>query len=581
MPRSLKRNKSTESDSRSSAFGQKRSAGGNIEPSSHQTKRRKGSTRNKQTQGSAVGPDHLRDFVPFSSLQDTQFAQGGPIMAERQYGRNRLQSGFVAPRRIRRSASHAGTPDGSDADTHSQQDSVPIVHDNDTTDDDGGMILNIDGDGSEPIVISDDETTDQDDTYQKDNLPQSIDLTSDPAEEGEISDDGSTLVTERNMTARERLQMAVNGDQPLVAGNSRTNQPHVCLKDLTPSQLEDQIRYAFWHLKREEIDLSRPVRCLHCQSEGHIDDSCPDKICPHCGVFGKHKAVLCPSFRRCEVCRERGHERCDGMKNTTIPCDLCHQPGHAEIDCATKHYPDPQLIKADKLELWISCSSCASRSHLVGDCPDLALRTAAPRWSLKALDPNKVVNLSLQRGMDKLEKDAQNKNMRPDGLKIRGRADRHNAGIGRAEDSSDADDMDQFLSHPPNRQGQRAPPSMMGRHHIGGGDANRPAGDRYDRYAAPSDNYRPPRNAFYATDSFGRRRSRSPPRSGFTGGDSYRPGGAPTGRRDLPDRPPVSTRPGTGVSIQLPTRKGSNPNLPAHPPGKKRVRPAKNRGRGK
>lgn len=575
MPRSSRKTKNTETDSRSSAFGRKRSAAGSVDSSDHQQKRRKGnSAKKEQSRNSTVGTDRLRDFVPFSSLQDTQFAQGRPVMAEQQYGKNRLRAGFVASTRGLRSASHEGTPE--DSEDESITNTVPRVNDADTTDDDGGITLNIEASGSEPIIISDDESMDDDDSYQKDNLAQPIDLTSD-AEEGEISDDESTIINERNLTAKERLEMAVNGKEPLLASNDHADPPQTCLKDLNADQLEDQIRYAFWHLKREEIDLNRPVRCLQCQSEGHIDQSCPERKCPHCSAIGKHKAVLCPKFQRCAVCRERGHEHCNGMKNTTVPCDLCLQPGHAEVECILKHYPEPQLIKPEHLELWISCSSCASKSHLVGDCPNLALRSA-PRWSLKAIDPNKVTNLSLQKGMDRLEKDAQNKNMRPSGLQIRGRANRLNAGTGRDIDSSDDQDMDHFLSHPPTRRDPRPPPVMMGRHSVGRGDAYRPPQERYDRYNAPSDNYRPPRNPFYDTDSFGRARSRSPPRKGGFG-DSYRPGGA--GRRDLPDRQPASARPGTGVSIQLPNRKGSNPNLAKRGDKGKRGKPAGGRGRGR
>lgn len=518
-----------------------------------------------------VGHQSVRDFVPtgsrFSVVQDSLRSQ--PLaaaanthdydMIPQNLGTNRLRSGFRG--RQQRSASPDSDDEGFVA-------PAPI-HDLSTEDDetDGGITLNVEEQGNHgsPIVISDDD----EDTQQGD-------VSESELEEGEEREDDDAT------NERATQPTFYNGLAFVIDSTPSTAQ--LCLRDLTATQLEDQIRYAFWYLPRDEIDLSRPARCLHCQTDGHIDETCPEKTCDHCGANAQHESNLCPTVKRCQRCRQPGHTQCQGMRNTTVPCDICTLLGHTEDGCPIRHYNSTALRGADKLELWISCCACASKSHLVGDCDDVPPSEAA-RWSLRLLDPTKVVNLSIQSGIEKREREAENRNMRPEGMKIRGRANVHHADVSR-RDASDSDELENFFSRPPPRgnlhyERSRAPQKR----------APEPRREQYDRYNAPTDTYRPPRNDFYATDSFGqpRRRSRSPPRyeqrsyghsrqqspSSF---NSYRPSdddapfrrssppsrGDPFGRppRGLPPRPPpTQALPARGLSIQLPTRKGSNPNL--------------------
>ncbi|KAK5092834.1 hypothetical protein LTR70_005150 [Exophiala xenobiotica] len=476
-------------------------------------KRRKHLPKDNRRQDNTVGTEDLRDFTSFSSLHNTHFATGQSSMPVQNLGNNRLRSGFHYARRIQRSASHPGTPSDSGDGSNSP---APEVYDLDTEDDDGGITLNVQGNDNAPIVISDDEGSEREDGQ----INESSDL-----EEGQERDHVQTRSRGDNMqldTSDEMPSEAVRDVDFVV--DSTSAMPQVHLKDLNPDQLENQIRYAFWHLQRDQIDLSRLARCLHCQAEGHIDEKCPQKICLHCGAFAQHYAVLCPQVKRSKT-------------------------------------------------------------------------SMAPRWSLKSLDPEQIVNLSIQSGMDKLEKDAQNRGMRPEGLKIRGRANQHQADSRRRDPrNSDSDDLENFLSHPPRARNDRrhAPPVQppQDQFHYRPGD-----NARYDRYAAPtgSESYRPPRNNFYATDSFGGRRSRSPQSLGrydvhrspspVGSYNSYRPGHYPQSRRspppsrsNIPPRPPPTLpRPAPGVAIQLPTRKSSNTsiagaasaataNLPRKPP---------------
>lgn len=527
-----------------------------------------------------VGHQFVRDFVPtgsrFSTIQNSLPSRSPKTtqahnsdMFPQDLGTNRLRSGFRG-RNVQRSAS----PDSDDED-------VVQVHDLETEDDetDGGITLNVQehGDHGSPIVISDDDDDDEEEGTEHGSASDS------ELEEGEEREDTVMINEGAASTTHDDQPASYNGLAFVIDTTPSTAQ--LCLRDLSAPQLEDQIRYAFWHLPRDEIDLSRPVRCLHCQTDGHLDSACPSKVCDHCNANGQHETFRCPTVKRCQRCRQRGHADCQGMKNTTIPCDICTLLGHTEDSCPIRHYNSTALRGAEKLELWISCCACASRSHLVGDCQEVPPSQAA-RWSLRLLDPTKVVNLSVQTGSEAREREAENRNMRPTGMKIRGRANFHHADASRRDDS-DSDELETFFSRPPPRGSRHYEPENRARNQYQQGSEHRQ--ERYDRYNAPTDTYRPPRNEYYATDSFGQPRSRSPPRfdrrpyghsrpqspSSF---NSYRPSDddAPFRRsspptrndpynrppRNLPPRPPPSQPlPARGFSMQLPTRKGSNPSL--------------------
>lgn len=524
-------------------------------------------------------------------------------MFPRDLGSNRLRSGFRG-RTIQRSASHPGTPSDSEDD-----DSPSPIRIHDETEDeetDGGMTLNVQGHGDDtaPIVISDDEDTEQ---------AVAASVHESELEEGEERED-TTNAQDKEMLDMPQEKHGEDTPEVSFVIDSKPSTSQTSLRDLSPVQLEQQIKYAFWQYPRDEIDLSRLARCLHCQTDGHIDEVCPSKRCLHCGAYAEHNSILCPIVKKCQRCREPGHSNCQGMKNTTVPCDICTLSGHAEDSCPIKYYTRYTLPATETLELWITCCACASKSHLVGDCPEV-LPSKAPRWSLRSLDPAKVINLSIQSGIEQREREAENRNMRPEGIKIRGRANRHNADVNR-RDPSDSDDLENFFSRPPPRDARRAP-LPRGQHVDQYRPDTRPRYDRYDGYNGPSDTYRPPRTGYYATDSFGRPRSRSPPRfnqrrygrpgslSPSSLDDSYRPDTddepsgyrSPPPLRDNPFRrgkqdPPQNSHargpsplPSRGISIQLPTRKGSNPSLqnggapaslPSRPPAPGQPGAAKN-----
>jgi hypothetical protein len=366
------------------------------------------------------------------------------------------------------------------------------------------------------------------------------------------------------------------------------------LEDLDSDDLEDQIRYTLFHLDRDQIDLNRPVTCLTCLEQGHMSDECPEDNCDHCDLDG-HSSQRCPKIARCSRCRQPGHQLAEcisDLRVTTVPCDICNNLSHVEAECNQRFFPKAELDSTEggPVRLWVSCCICASKSHLVGDCPE-ADRAAAARWSLKSLEPGQYVNRSLETGMQTLESDAANRNMRPPGLQIRGRSDLRHAV--HSEESSEEGEFIRPPVKPPGPATRRVPDFQFG------------SPREQPRFGEPPNNGDARgRSSWYATDSFGARRSRSPkqaasdryrpgidrqrsprrfdshyqerPRSpprrgppppGYDSYNSYRPDNRSyppsyhnSGYNSRPSSPDRS-RSQMWPTMTLPTRKGSNPNL--------------------
>ncbi|EXJ77990.1 hypothetical protein A1O3_09149 [Capronia epimyces CBS 606.96] len=490
-----------------------------------------------------------------------------PIMNSTSHGlgNNRLATGFRRPRTPR--SGDNGTPsstrDGPSESAPSPggflDDAIEISSDEDQSSDGGGMVINLDNSvHPDAMVLSD--------------------------EEGEVSSSEDEAV-ESHLHPGDPIQpsSSVGHDAHQLANSTG----HVRrLADLTPQELEQQLKYALFDLDPDQIDLGRSAVCLGCLQEGHSEESCPEKICLHCASVGEHSSRLCPQVRRCFKCRERGHatESCSAdLKVTTVPCDLCGALGHHEEACSQRFFPFETSPGTDSLKLWVSCCVCASKSHLVGDCPD-ADRATTVRWSLRSFTPSHITNLSLEAGTKQREKQAASRGLRPDGLRIRGRAGFHAAGFAGSAQPSDDDSDEEFLGPrvPHRENASRGNFSFRHSQRLPGRD------DRYGRYEPANDRRgfqnRPPTN-WYATDSFGRGRPRSPPSAGGENGehwnrgddsrrrsrsprgfDGYRPRqrrspspryhNAPPGSRGGKSGQPNQPQP--GMTIQLPVRRGSN-----------------------
>lgn len=521
-------------------------------------------------------------------------------------GNNRLATGFRKPQTVlpegagSAQSAHDSSSGSAFSPAGSLKAAIEISSDEDESSEGGGMVINLDdGIDSDGMVIDDEEGeifSSEDEAIESYSHARDV-----------IHPSSSVGHAAHHLQLQAELQQladALPNSPPTPPAPVKGAGSFRRLADLTPEELERQLKYALFDLEPDQIDLARPAVCLGCLQEGHTEESCPEKICLYCAAAGEHSSRLCPQVRRCSKCRERGHtaESCSAdLKVTTIPCDLCGALGHHEEACPQRFFPFESTTITGSLKLWVSCCICASKSHLVGDCPD-ADRAATIRWSLKAFAPSQITNLSLEAGTRQREKQAANRGLRPDGLRIKGRAGVHTAGFaGSASPSDDEDDSDERFLGPrvPNRQN-------VNRGNFTFRHAQRPPGpapvgrrdDQYDRYE-PSDDRRgfqsrPPNN-WYSTDSFGRPRprSRSPPSNGGRNGepwnrsgDSRRRSRSPNGfdgqrsrQRRSPSpryhggsgsasvnvsKAPTGLRGGAsnqlkaGMTVQLPVRRGSN-----------------------
>lgn len=216
------------------------------------------------------------------------------------------------------------------------------------------------------------------------------------------------------------------------------------LADLDQEDLEVQAKYFFYDRESvHDIDLQAPIICIECLQEGHLAFVCPQKECVHCGAWNQHQDIFCPSWRRCQKCRERGHDAqgCSSLlkgSSSEIPCDLCGSSEHLELDCdfmwkrpLRKSNPGPVVVS-------ISCSFCTSNRHLVGDCPSLTRPMKSSSWTLRGIDPAMITNLNSVVGPQKADGRVRNA--------------RKTKSIGRSDRRSPSFDSDDMLARPDRRE---------------------------------------------------------------------------------------------------------------------------------
>jgi protein AIR1/2 len=517
-------------------------------------------------------------------------------------GNNRLATGFGGT-----STAAAPSPDSLESgETHSS----PIEISSD--EEEGGIQINVEGQAMPEVIhVDSDSGDDDDDDDDEDDDEDGYDM-----EEGEederavISASVSSPVLgdrDAHMQLQGELERHLSNEfQPLTIDAAINKKPVVRLGDLSADELEFQYKYCFYGLGRDQIDLNRPVICVECLQEGHIHATCPEKYCTDCSGDYGHSKQHCPKSRLCTKCRERGHDatECQSKLKKARVCEFCNSFHHNEPECPLRFFPSIKPTNPTAtVKLWISCCNCASKTHLVGDCPALH-PDDGPRWSLRTIPTHQITNLSLQTGISGLEKAAENRNMRPQGRNIRPekRQRQPPQNQRRTFEDSDEDAQNSFLRPAVSRQNQ----NQKGNINISFTKQNLQKSqsqfqpqrrspdrdhDRYDRFDAPTTNNRS-RGDWYQSDSFGqRRRSRSmspaaysSPRD-FGGGDSYRPYDQPAQRRPNPS---LSERISyaqngrskgydrdRGLPAHTNERNRQQPPLPAEPPPTDSYRPTK------
>ncbi|KAJ5082787.1 hypothetical protein N7532_011830 [Penicillium argentinense] len=215
--------------------------------------------------------------------------------------------------------------------------------------------------------------------------------------------------------------------------------PPSSLGDLKDADLDRQMKSMYWYLNIQEVS-SRPIRCLECFQQGHLAEVCPTKECEHCGAWDEHASASCPSWRRCLVCRERGHdgEDCSAPLKTSpdeAPCDLCGV-AHLETQCSQRFRFPMREATNSSIKVAISCARCLSSHHLYGNCPSVTYFSfCASSFSLMGLDPAMITNTN-----HGVRPDPPRPNRLPQGPG-RARNHRRGGGGGRRPSSDSSDDL--------------------------------------------------------------------------------------------------------------------------------------------
>ena len=215
------------------------------------------------------------------------------------------------------------------------------------------------------INQSDDRTASNSDTESKDSSMDSEDQ----------SEDGDAMMEYSNSE-----QVVADADE---SGQNKTtavfppSKTASVLADLSPHDLNAQLRYFHTTKAREEVDVTTPVRCVVCAKEGHMARACESLTCSSCGAFNKHTTQACPNNAKCGKCREQGHDeaRCPyklkRLPRHEIVCDLCQRSGHIEDDCELVWRTSGRPWESDlaHANVRLSCYECGHSGHLGNDCP--------------------------------------------------------------------------------------------------------------------------------------------------------------------------------------------------------------------
>lgn len=189
---------------------------------------------------------------------------------------------------------------------------------------------------------------------------------------------GSALDEDRRPSKVSSVSERSNADdtapEPHAMGSNKTlTGTRLC--DLSYEEVVQQELYFDLNLDKYPEDL---VHCLCCGGRGHMASTCSEGTCEHCGAKESHAPYACPIYRKCRLCRQRGHDpsECTNPASTSDSdlCDICQEAGHVEEQCprlwSTSLKPDPtdKIRKIPDKKMIRACYSCGSNYHWGDDC---------------------------------------------------------------------------------------------------------------------------------------------------------------------------------------------------------------------
>ena len=299
-----------------------------------------------------------------------------PAESEQPEGR-RSPSSKVKPEASDNGGSSHEAVDGSATPTHSSEDHRSDVEVSGSSDDDARMSISQNSDLFVTNIGEEDEEDSQSDSMRA-------------IEEGRNYRDDSDAEAESMDTYPHSAQDTGLDLDTATRSTART------LAELSPEDLNAQIRYFHIPKRAEEVSRSSLVRCLTCGAKGHMAADCEMLDCTTCGAFNDHITADCPLNVKCPRCRAPGHveEACSSklrMPREDITCDLCNCRGHVEEDCELfwRTSGAPWNFNLPLGQIRVSCHECGLTGHLGNECPTRRPRKpmGTSSWSIHQTGP--------------------------------------------------------------------------------------------------------------------------------------------------------------------------------------------------
>ena len=149
------------------------------------------------------------------------------------------------------------------------------------------------------------------------------------------------------------------------------------LADLSPEDMNEQLRYFHFFKSIGNTPLEAEVRCISCSQPGHMAVECESLSCSACGAYNKHTTANCETNVKCTKCREPGHNvstcpcKLKNIARNEIVCSECESHGHVELECELFWRTSGTPWKSDfsNRNVRLFCYECGKSGHLGNDCP--------------------------------------------------------------------------------------------------------------------------------------------------------------------------------------------------------------------